>query len=166
MCIRVTALICRNLYNVTTVVQVMLGIIARQENLRYMADQSQVAILRKGTKAWTLWAYEHPHTRRDLSGAQLAYTQLSGVRLYRENHSHANLSRAMLGNANLSGAHLSYADLSRADLWRAYVDGTNLYRADLSDPNLRGSVLLGTTFTEATLTGCNVYGISAWNLNL
>jgi uncharacterized protein YjbI with pentapeptide repeats len=136
MCIRVTALICRNLYNVTTVVQVMLGIIARQENLRYMADQSQVAILRKGTKAWTLWAYEHPHTRRDLSGA------------------------------HLSGADLSYADLSRADLWRAYVDGTNLYRADLSDPNLRGSVLLGTTFTEATLTGCNVYGISAWNLNL
>src|SRR5215208_2059802 len=159
MCIRVTALICRNLYNVTTVVQVMLGIIARQENLRYMADQSQVAILRKGTKAWTLWAYEHPHTRRDLSGAQLAYTQLSGVRLYRENHSHANLSRAMLGNANLSGAHLSgadlsSADLSRADSWRPYVDGANHYRADLSDPSLSGSGLLGTTFTEATLTGC------------
>jgi hypothetical protein len=57
-----------------------------------------------------------------------------------------NLTGADLRNADLSEANLSYADLRGADLTRA--------------------LLVQTKFKKANLTGCRVYGVSTWNLNL
>jgi hypothetical protein len=66
---------------------------------------------------------------------------------------------------------LSEADLSKADLWGADLSGTVLSRADLSRATLHqasliGARLLETNFAGADLTGCFVYGISAWNVKL
>jgi hypothetical protein len=41
-----------------------------------------------------------------------------------------------------------------------------LNRADLRKADLRQAILVGTVLEEANLTGCSIYGISAWNLNL
>jgi uncharacterized protein YjbI with pentapeptide repeats len=52
-------------------------------------------------------------------------------------------------------------DLSGAKLQGADLSSTNLTEADLTY-----SVFVKTDLTGATLTGCRIYGISAWNLNL
>lgn len=68
-------------------------------------------------------------------------------------------------------------DLSEANLnLRMSFYNENSYRdpperADLSEANLRGadltnSRLIETNFEKATLTGCKIYGISAWGLKL
>ena len=56
-----------------------------------------------------------------------------------------------LRGANLVGANLREADLSRATLHQAH---------------LTAACLLGSNFEGADLTGCFVYGISAWNVKL
>ena len=52
-------------------------------------------------------------------------------------------------------------DLRGADLRRAILSEADLTRAHLS-----GAMCLRTTFAGATLTGCTVYGISAWDSKL
>ena len=59
-----------------------------------------------------------------------------------------------------------YPDLSRADLSGADLSRADLSRADLSRADLRRVHLVATNFAEANLTGCRVYGISAWNVKL
>src|SRR5262245_22851881 len=83
----------------------------------------------------------------------------------------ANLSRAQLFRADLYGAQLFRADLIGADLSEA-----NLFRADLTEANLSGvnltmahlagASLIDVHLRDADLTGCRVYGVSAWNLDL
>jgi hypothetical protein len=46
------------------------------------------------------------------------------------------------------------------------LSGADLTRADLNDADLIGANLIGTNFAEATLTNCNIYGISAWSVEL
>jgi hypothetical protein len=66
-----------------------------------------------------------------------------------------------LMNLDLSGAHLVRANLFRANLFRANLSGADLSRADL-----KSAIAVHTDFTAANLTGCNVYGISTWDVNL
>jgi len=129
--------------------------------------------------------------RADLSGADLRWTKLSKADLWK-----SNLKASNLGGADLSEADLFGADLSGADLWRANLHNASLYNAslynaslysaslystglrgvDLRRVDLRGSDLEGadlsealliyTDFTKANLTGCRIYGISAWDLKL
>jgi hypothetical protein len=124
----------------------------------------------------------------NLSGADLSGADLSGVDFSRVDLSGANLSSlpfAIIG-ADLTGANLSGADLSGADLTEADLTGANLSEAsligaklsranlseailseaNLSDANLTNSVLVKTDLQRATLVGCRIYGISAWNLKL
>jgi uncharacterized protein YjbI with pentapeptide repeats len=63
---------------------------------------------------------------------------------------------ASLIGANLRGANLEEAKLLRSDL----------SDADLSGACLINAHLVGTNLERATLTGCFVHGISAWNLKL
>jgi uncharacterized protein YjbI with pentapeptide repeats len=100
----------------------------------------------------------------DLRGAILVGAQLRGAYLGKANLSGANLSKAnlreaILFEANLSGAHLCRADLSATILVRAQLSEANLIEADL-----RAATLLNTDLTGADLTGCRIYGVSAWNL--
>ena len=61
-----------------------------------------------------------------------------------------------LREATFHSAELGDADLSRADL-----RGATLHQVDLE-----GALLLETNFQGADLTGCFVYGISAWKVKL
>jgi hypothetical protein len=73
---------------------------------------------------------------------------------------HAILNGADLRWATLSGgAKLNGAELSDADLRWATLSG-----ADLRKVNLTGAVLVETDFTDADLTGCRIYGVSAWGI--
>jgi uncharacterized protein YjbI with pentapeptide repeats len=62
-------------------------------------------------------------------------------------------------------------DLTEADFSRAGLTGANLIKADLSDAhlteaNLERAAMVDTILRGADLTGCRIYGISAWNLTL
>jgi uncharacterized protein YjbI with pentapeptide repeats len=63
-------------------------------------------------------------------------------------HSTTDLQQRRLSGETLTGAILTEADLREADLARA---------------DLTGALLLETHFEGADLTGCFIYGISAWN---
>jgi uncharacterized protein YjbI with pentapeptide repeats len=127
-----------------------------------------------------------------LTNANLSGTNLSGAFLFQANLAGANLSGAtMLHGTNFSGAflrrtnlsgatlrgadfsltELTRADFSNADLREAILFGANLRGAILTNANLRGAylqnaTLVETNLTNADLTGCRVYGISAWGLKL
>jgi len=126
----------------------------------------------------------------DLTGAHLNQVNLSGADLRGAILIDADLRGAMMNrhgdrdgdtdcdlrNANMSGADLSGADLSNADLSGANLTNANLTNANLDNANLTGANLTGavlsranlveTNFSKAILTGCKVYGISAWNVIL
>jgi hypothetical protein len=53
------------------------------------------------------------------------------------------------------------ADLHRANLHRADLPGADLFRANLTQARL-----VYTGFEGANLTGCRVYGIAVWDVNL
>ncbi len=111
-----------------------------------MANKSQLARLKKGVNVWNAWREKNPEVDIDLSGADLSRADLSGADLTR-----ADLVGATLTRATLSGATLSRADLSGADLIQVEFSGVRLDRTNL---------------TNANLTGCRIYGISAWDLTL
>lgn len=78
----------------------------------------------------------------------------------------ANLSGANLGKAILFEAHLIEADLSATDLVLADLSAVNLENATLGGANLGRATLVETSFEGADLSGCRIYGISAWELRL
>ena len=122
----------------------------------------------------------------DLTRAYLASANLSGAFLAQADFAQANLSQANLSGASLRAAILTQADLSEAtligaDLTQADLVGANLSQANLSQANLsqaelyeaclfkanlESAILVETSFVKANLTGCRVYGISAWRLDL
>jgi len=116
-----------------------------------MANDEQVAILKKGVDAWKQWREKNPQLRPDLSWANLQ---------------RANLSWHDLKRANLHGADLSGADLTGADLHGADLSWANLKRANMRGADLHASTLIETDLTGADLTACRVYGVSAWALKL
>jgi Pentapeptide repeats (8 copies) len=111
-----------------------------------MANEEQLAILKKGSQVWNDWWKMHPFTRPDLREANLQGAKLWG---------------AFLTSADLQGADLSGADLSLANLL-----GANLTRANLSGADLSAAHLIDTILDHANLNGCKVFGISAWNVSL
>jgi uncharacterized protein YjbI with pentapeptide repeats len=127
-----------------------------------MANQRQLAILKKGVETWNQWRERHFDIEPDLSGANL-----SGANLSRANLSRANLSRAILDGANLSGAdltranlriaHLIRAHLRKADLSEARLYGVDLYRAHLRGANLKEVYLNGADLREADLSKVNLF---------
>ncbi len=70
--------------------------------------------------------------RRNLSGADLHWTNLSGANLNGVDLSEANLSLAILRGVDLRGANLSRTVLSGADLRGAFLFNASLVEADLS----------------------------------
>lgn len=102
----------------------------------------------------------------DLIKANLREADLSGASLHKANLHKALLIEADLSEANLSEVNLSGADLSHANLREANLSEANLSHANLSHANLISAILVETNFAKATLAGCRVYGISAWDINL
>jgi hypothetical protein len=117
-----------------------------------MANEEHLARLQQGIEAWNRWREVNHDIELDLRGANLTGAELTT----------ADLSGADLDGADLTGAHLIRANLDRG----ARLAGANLTGADLEGACLEGACLVQTTFEGANLTGCKIYGISAWNINL
>ena len=52
------------------------------------------------------------------------------------------------------------------DLSEAYLSEANLGGANLGGADLQAAILIDTDFSGADLTGCRIYGVSAWSLKL
>jgi uncharacterized protein YjbI with pentapeptide repeats len=104
--------------------------------------------------------------RANLSRADLRGADLRGVNLFEADLVEANLIGADLRGADLRGADLHGADLRGVNLFEADLVEANLIGADLRGANLQGAAMVGTILSGADLTGCRIYGISAWNLKL
>lgn len=124
-----------------------------------MADARHLARLKQGVSAWNAWRRRSPSVRPDLSRALLIDAELRGVNLANANLERANLRSSTLSRANLRRANLRGADLRAASLRRARLD-----HADLTGAVLRYTSLAEAGIEGATLTGCEIYGTSAWNL--
>lgn len=112
----------------------------------------------------------------DLYAADLRYANLENANLEFANLRRATLRHATLNSANLIGADLYDANLYRAQVSNAKLVKANLVAADLTDTNMSSADLtqaklalarlINTDFSAAVLTGCCIYGISAWNVKL
>jgi hypothetical protein len=118
---------------------------------KLVADAEHLELLRQGVEVWNAWRATERSTRPDLSGADLSNSDLSA----------ANLSNASLQEANLTGVNLEKANLIAAYLYKA-----NLRAACLRGADLRGVNLVRTDLTNTVLTGCRIYGVSAWEVKL
>ena len=135
-----------------------------------MADQRQLEILKKGSRAWNEWRKQNGQLRVNLSGAYLRDANLRGAHLYGAGLSGADLRganlrevdlrEADLSGADLSGAYLSSANLRGADLRDADLGGAHLYHARLSRANLRGADLRSADLRNANLVAANLRGVN------
>ncbi len=121
-----------------------------------MANQKQLAILRRGPKRWNAWRAKNRGIHIDLSGEDLS-PYFPDVSIFL----HLDLDGAAVDRANLAGADLSAAVLNEADLRRMNLQGANLAHADmhgakLRQADLRGADLRGADLTEANLTEANL----------
>jgi uncharacterized protein YjbI with pentapeptide repeats len=110
--------------------------------------------------------YQANLSRADLSRANLFRADLRWANLILATLSGADLREAKLDRAELREANLSAARLGGADLSGANLRDAKLYEADLGWSNLTGANLVNANFTGADLTGCRIYGVSAWGLKL
>jgi Pentapeptide repeats (8 copies) len=161
-----------------------------------MANEEHLARLNEGVEAWNQWRARHPDIKPDLrrvglnekhlSGANLSQADLTESYLIRADLSQANLIKANFFLARLNMANLLQARLTRASFHAAFLYGANLSRtmlfgADFESANLERANLccadlrralfhhahlVETNFKNANLTGCRVYGVSTWNVNL
>lgn len=63
----------------------------------------------------------------------------------------------------LAGANLRHADFSGAYLRGANLNGATCIEAKFKSAVLNHSGLVGANFTRADVSGCSVYGVSAWD---
>lgn len=108
-------------------------------------------------------------SRADLNGAIISNANLSGANLNETDLIEARLRGATLYRANLCEARLTRADLRGANLIEADLRVANLIEADLTDATLTGADLTAASLVRANLTntdltGCRVWGVSAWDL--
>jgi uncharacterized protein YjbI with pentapeptide repeats len=111
-------------------------------------------LLTRGANAWNRWRKENPDIRPKLGYTNLRDKDLSGY----------NFDYAFIPYSILSKCKFKHATFRNADL-----RGTSLRRADLSHANLEGAILRHTSLAEcivddAVFTGCEIYGVAAWNL--
>jgi uncharacterized protein YjbI with pentapeptide repeats len=97
----------------------------------------------------------------DLSETSLRRGYLASARL-----DNASLAGADLRRADFYGAQMAIADLSGAFLEGANLTGANLEFARLAGADLRLAFAVDVNLRHSDLSGCQVYGISAWNVAL
>lgn len=102
----------------------------------------------------------------NLSGADFTEAHVIGADIVGSDLSSSNLSKADFSEANLSRTSLRSANLSEVKLVKANLSEADLSHADLSKADCQRSLLLSTKFNGAILSGCRIYGISAWQLEL
>jgi hypothetical protein len=137
--------------------------------------QAVLTILGGRTVAW-------PAPRcLDLSGADLAFANLTdanlvGICLERTDLTNANLTGADLRGTTMSGANLTHADLTGANLSLAVLDsavlrmasmaGANLTEANLLNADAHGAILPNADLRDANVTGANLSNATLFQVNL
>ena len=84
-----------------------------------MASDQDLARIRQGGNTWNDWRTENRESPVDLSGANLAKTDLREADLSRANLQNADLREADLSGANLQEANLREANLTYAKSYRS-----------------------------------------------
>lgn len=102
----------------------------------------------------------------NLSKADLRKANFVGASLIDTDFRGAKLQEANLSAADLSGARLKNAELKKAQFINAKLNKANFEGADLRETKLQSADLVETNFKYANITGCSVYGISAWDLKI
>lgn len=123
------------------------------------ADLSGADLRSANLAGATLWGAALPNTQlsqADLSFADLTYADLS----------HADLIAARLWKADLTAARLLQANLENANLSTATLRESDLSAATLNGANLNYALLIETNLKQASLTGCSVHNICAWDVRL
>jgi uncharacterized protein YjbI with pentapeptide repeats len=92
----------------------------------------------------------------DLSGINLADTDLRGAIFGKYKHGSANLQDTFLEGANLEGADLAGTNLQNANLHDSVLRETTLNWANLQNTDLRGSDLTRATLFRARLEGADL----------
>jgi Pentapeptide repeats (8 copies) len=101
-----------------------------------------------------------------LIGASCRAINFKGAILHGAKCQNADLTGATINKANLNRADLEGAFLCGANLAKASFIGTKLCSANLTEADLSNSVWDKTDLSGAILTGCRVYGVSAWNVKI
>jgi uncharacterized protein YjbI with pentapeptide repeats len=102
----------------------------------------------------------------DLQGTDLNSAILQEITAREANLEEANLEYADLCEANFRAAKLCKANLHGARLVGAILHEANLMQANMTMADLQRSVFVETNCQEANFSGCHVFGISAWNVNI
>src|ERR1700757_5219718 len=89
-----------------------------------MADETHLAVLRRGAEAWNAWRAAHARTPVDLANASLR-----GLDLSKANLAGADCREADLRGTILSGATLTDANLAGANFFKSVLAGANLIGA-------------------------------------
>lgn len=125
-----------------------------------MANEIQLAIIKKGVQAWNDWRADNASevidlNDADLSGADLSACNLAGAWLNRANLSGANFSSANLSEANLDSANLQKAILDKADIKKCRLREAFLFQAILTHADLSEAILTYADLRKADLSGAN-----------
>jgi hypothetical protein len=78
----------------------------------------------------------------------------------------ANLDGAFMNDSDLEGACFDDASPRRTNMTGVRIIHARFYRDDLSGASLRYASVADTDLEAAVLNGCDIYRISAWNVNL
>ena len=107
-------------------------------------------------------------------GCELHLANFNGAELWNANLSLCNLDHALFRKANLreallANSQLTYCDMREADLSMAHLGNANLLGSLVTDATLNNAILDCATLVEvdlsgSDLTGCCVFGVSAWNV--
>ena len=126
-----------------------------------MVNLKQYQLLTKDVYRWNEWRKANPAMLPQLGAANLI-----GANLIWADLRNAYLGGATLYEADLTNADLRGADLSDTHMRGANLHGANLHGANLTRANLTYAALVKTDLSNATLTECNIFGVSAWAVKL
>jgi uncharacterized protein YjbI with pentapeptide repeats len=117
-----------------------------------IVNESHLAILKRGVRAWNAWRQANPAVKPNLAGAKLRKVNLEGIDLDRANLRRADFTEAQLNKATLGFADLRQANFSNARLLGADLGSANLFKANLSHAALADAHFETTSLIKANLS--------------
>jgi uncharacterized protein YjbI with pentapeptide repeats len=106
-----------------------------------------------------------------LAWANFALADLTDAKFDSCDMESANFARAILTKCSLCGSYLANSTFNNSTISRARFDEANLQRASfvgarVTDSSLRGAVLIEADMRNSLLHDCDVFGASAWGIEL
>ena len=104
--------------------------------------------------------------RADLSRSNLSKAVLKDAYLYKAILNDTNLQESDIEGAVLAKAHGHKADFNKANLSVTNFNAADFQEAIFSGSKLTSASFVNTNLSKADLTGCFVFGVSAWGVKL